>query len=90
VCRTALIDRADHATFMPLATSVAAAEAGDQVMTKSDQSSTGTPGPVDRSAKTVVNVSPGLTEDELRKVSGGAFDTYMQFRDSTGTWISGR
>ena len=57
-------------------------------MTKSDQTSTGTPGSVDTSAKASAKVSPGLTEDELNMVSGGAFDTYMQFKDSTGTWLS--
>ena len=53
-------------------------------MTKIDQTSTGTPGSVDKSAKAIAKVSPGLTEDELKMVSGGAFDTYMQFKDSTG------
>lgn len=51
-------------------------------MTNSDQPGTGTQGSLDKSVKIGENVRPELTQDELNKVSGGAFDTYMSFRDS--------
>ncbi|HUB14225.1 MAG TPA: hypothetical protein VMB34_19900 [Acetobacteraceae bacterium] len=58
-------------------------------MTKSDQPRTGAPGTLDKSAQTAGNVSRELAEDELQKVHGGAFDTYMQFMDSTGKFLVG-
>jgi hypothetical protein len=74
---------------MPFATSVAAAQMGDQAMTTSDRPSASAQGINEKSAKTGENISRELTKHELDNVCGGAFDTYMQFKDSTGTWLSG-
>jgi hypothetical protein len=89
LCCTAQIGPSIRAIAMSLATRVAAAQAGDQVMTKTGQLSTSTQGSLDKSAKIRKNVSAELTKDDLNKVSGGAIDAYMYFKDSTGAWLSG-
>ncbi len=57
-------------------------------MTKTDLPSTGTQGSLDKSVKIGGNVGTELTEGDLSKVSGGAIDAYMYFRDSTGAWLT--
>lgn len=59
-------------------------------MTKGDQPTTRTQGSLDKSMKAGESVSRELTEDDLNKVFGGAFDTYMQFVDLTEEKVAAR
>jgi hypothetical protein len=43
---------------------------------------------IDKSEKpSAAPTKDDLSEQELEKASGGAFDTYMQFKDDKGTFI---
>jgi hypothetical protein len=87
MCRMAQMGRSVRAMVTPRATTVVATQPGDEAMTTTDQPSTRTQASLDQSMKTGESIGTEVTADELNHVAGGAFDTYMQFMDTTNTYM---